>query len=83
MCPIWFHVRRDFERLKLVSPLDVADIAIGPKIDENGQRRVTTADGNPDFDLSTDLEPESRIRQAKEEQPRRQPVFLRRVGDPL
>jgi hypothetical protein len=43
----------DFERLKVVSPLDVADIAIGLKIDENGQRRVTTADGNPDFDLST------------------------------
>ena len=45
------------------------------------QYSVTTADGNPDFDLLTDLEPESRIRQAKE--PRRQPVFLRRVGDPL
>jgi hypothetical protein len=26
----------DFERLKVVSPLDVADIAIGPKIHENG-----------------------------------------------
>jgi hypothetical protein len=26
----------DFGRLKLVSPLDVADIAIGPKIDEKG-----------------------------------------------
>ena len=59
----------DFEPLKVVSPLDVADIAIGPKIGENGQRRVTTADGNPDFDLSTDLEPESGIRQAKEERP--------------
>jgi hypothetical protein len=47
-----------------VSPLDVADIAIGPKIGENGQRRVTTADGNRDFDLSTDLEPESGIRSA-------------------
>ena len=45
MCPIWFHVRQGLERLKLVSPLDVADIAIGPKIDENGQRRVSTADG--------------------------------------
>ena len=30
----------DFEPLKVVSPLDVADIAIGPKIGENGQRRV-------------------------------------------
>jgi hypothetical protein len=59
----------DFEPLKVVSPLDVADIAIGPKIGENGQRRVTTADGNPDFDLSTDLEPESGIRQAMEERP--------------
>jgi hypothetical protein len=45
----------DFGRLKVVSPLDVADIAIGPKIDENGQRRATTADGNPDFDLSTGI----------------------------
>jgi hypothetical protein len=54
----------DFERLKVVSPLDVADIAIGLKIDENGQRHVTTADGNLDFDLSTDLEPESGIRSA-------------------
>jgi hypothetical protein len=52
----------DFEPLKVVSPLDVADIAIGPKIGENGQRRATTADGNRDFDLSTDLEPESGIR---------------------
>jgi hypothetical protein len=59
----------DFGRLKVLPPLDVADIAIEPKIDENGQRRVTTADGNPDFDLSTDLEPESGIRQAKEERP--------------
>jgi hypothetical protein len=48
----------DFGRLKVVSSLDVA---IGPKIDENGQRRVTTADGNSDFDLSTDLEPKSDI----------------------
>ena len=31
------------------------DVAIGPKIDENGQRRVSTADGNPDFDLSTGI----------------------------
>jgi hypothetical protein len=30
----------DFGRLKIVSSLDVTDIAIGPKIDENGQRRV-------------------------------------------
>jgi hypothetical protein len=45
----------DFERLKVVSPLDVADIAIGSKIHENGQRRVTTGDGNPDFDLSTSI----------------------------
>jgi hypothetical protein len=45
----------DFEPLKVVSPLDVADIAIGPKIGENRQRRVTTADGNPDFDLSTGI----------------------------
>jgi len=52
----------DFERL--MSPLDVADIAIVSKIHENGQRRVITADGNPDFDLSTDLEPESGIRSA-------------------
>ena len=59
----------DFGRLKVVSSLDVADIAIGPKIHENRQRRVTTADGNPEFDLSTDLEPESGIRQAKEERP--------------
>jgi hypothetical protein len=51
----------DFERLKVMSSLDVA---IGSKIDENGQRRVTTADGNRDFDLSTDLEPESGIRSA-------------------
>jgi len=54
----------DFERLKVMSSPDVADIAIGLKIDENRQRRVTTADGNPDFDLSTDLEPESGIRSA-------------------
>jgi hypothetical protein len=68
---MWFHVRRTSggSKFKVVSSLDVADIAIGPKIDENGQRRVTTADGNPDFDLSTDLEPESGIRQAKEERP--------------
>jgi hypothetical protein len=68
----------DFERLKVMSSPDVADIAIGSKIHENGQRRVTTADGNPDFDLSTDLEPESGIRvsnsyrvrtRAKEEKP--------------
>jgi hypothetical protein len=45
----------DFGRLTVVSSLDVADIAIGPKIDENGQRRVSTADGNPDFDLSTGI----------------------------
>jgi len=38
-----------------MSPLDVADIAIGSKIHENGQRRVITADGNPDFDLSTGI----------------------------
>ena len=44
----------DFERLKVMSP-DVADIAIGSKIHENGQRRVITADGNPDFDLSTGI----------------------------
>ena len=31
------------------------DVAIGSKIHENGQRRVTTADGNPDFDLSTGI----------------------------
>jgi hypothetical protein len=70
-CPAYF------ERLKVMSSPDVADIAIGSKIHENGQRRVTTADGNPDFDLSTDLEPESGIRsksyrvrtQAKEEKP--------------
>jgi hypothetical protein len=43
----------DFERLKVVSPLDVAI-----------ERRMTTADGNRDFDLSTDLEPESGIRSA-------------------
>jgi hypothetical protein len=47
-----------------MSSPDVADIAIGSKIHENGQRHVTTADGNPDFDLSTDLEPESDIRSA-------------------
>ena len=55
MCPIWFHARQDFERLKVMSSPDVADIAIGSKIHENGQRRVTTADGNLDFDLSTGI----------------------------
>ena len=45
----------DFERLKVMSSPDVADIAVGPKIDENGQQRVTTADDNPDFDLSTGI----------------------------
>jgi hypothetical protein len=45
----------DFERLKVMSSPDVADIAIGSKIHENEQRRVTTADGNPDFDLSTGI----------------------------
>ena len=38
-----------------MSSPDVADIAIGSKIHENGQRRMTTADGNPDFDLSTGI----------------------------
>jgi hypothetical protein len=40
MCLMCFP-RGSFERLKVVSPLDVADIAIGPKIGENRQRRVT------------------------------------------
>jgi short chain dehydrogenase len=57
VCPMWFHVRRTSggSKFKVVSSLDVTDIAIGPKIDENGQRRVSTADGNPDFDLSTGI----------------------------
>jgi 3-oxoacyl-[acyl-carrier protein] reductase len=42
----------DFERLKVMSS---PDVAIGSKIHKNGQRRVTTADGNPDFDLSTGI----------------------------
>jgi hypothetical protein len=54
----------DFERLKVASPLDVADIAIGRKVDENRQPCVTTADGNPESDLSTDLEPEFGTRSA-------------------
>jgi short chain dehydrogenase len=45
----------DFERLKVMSSPNVADIAIGSKVHENGQRRVTTEDGNPDFDLSTGI----------------------------
>jgi hypothetical protein len=45
----------DFERLKVMSSPDVADIAIGSKVHENGQRRVTTPDGNRDFDLSTGI----------------------------
>src|ERR1700730_5982680 len=54
VCPMWFHGRRTSggPYFQLVSSLDVA---IGPKIDENGQRRVSTADGNPDFDLSTGI----------------------------
>jgi hypothetical protein len=32
----------DFERLKVASARDVADIAIGPKIDENRQRPCRT-----------------------------------------
>ena len=44
-CPAYF------ERLKVMSSPDVADIAIGSKVHENGQRRVTTPDGNRDFDL--------------------------------
>jgi len=36
MCPMWFHVRRTSggSKFKVVSSLDVADIAIGPKIGE-------------------------------------------------
>jgi len=44
---MWFHVRRTSggSKFKVVSSLDVADIAIGPKIDENRLPRVTAADG--------------------------------------
>jgi hypothetical protein len=39
---MWFHVRTSGgSKFKVVSSLDVADIAIEPKIGENRQRRVT------------------------------------------
>jgi hypothetical protein len=69
---MWFHVRRTSggSKFKVVSSLDVTDIAIGPKIDENGQRRVSSADGNPDFDLSTDLDQKPVLDQQVERRPK-------------